>query len=992
MKNLGFVVLFLLFFIYNSLAVPSHYSISDKKNDPIVKLFNQAKAYQKKYDRRALHVALRASNMALEKKEWLLHDRINHFLGKLYVDKGDLKNAEACYSNSLTYWSNKKDTIQISFVYNYLGQIEFLRCNYDKAEKLYYKSLKLKQQLQDSVDFAYNYNAIGNVKIEKCRYSEAISYYQKALKLNQKYKCIPGQCYSLNAIGNSFIKIFQLDSAKHYYLKALNLGEEYHSNKNIAYTLNQLAIVENNIGNRNSSIDLYKRSLLISEKIKSLKGIARSKHGISDAFIKLHQNDKALEFAHEALKLYKKMDNPINIARCLKNIGVILERMKDYNTARKHFNRAVDINKQIQNQKEVAGCYLRIGNSFLDEKNYPKAKEYYFKSLTINSKIKNPKGVASAYINLGLMYLYTGEFEKSKDLLLQSIKINETINNFRGIGTAHNNIGAYYRKKNQFELAIEHLHKSLSIAKKTKHLTLILENEKNLYEIYQRINKYDKALEHHINYFKVYNNLYSAQAENRIGWIQMQNERARQANELKILSKEKAIREEKLKKQILITSFLAALLLILILFAGIIYRLYCKLKHTNSQLSIENDERKKVELELEKHQHSLESLVKIRTLELVKAKEKAEQSDQLKTSFLANMSHEIRTPMNAIIGFSKLLSMTDSKEKHQKYTSIIDENGKILLTLVNDIIDISMIESKQLKIKKTSFEIYPLFKELQSIFKEQAIEDGKNDVQIILEFPNILKDICIFSDYVRIKQILINLLRNALKFTKIGSITFGVESINNNLQFYVKDTGIGIPYQEQKHIYDRFRQASNNSIEHGGTGLGLTITKSLVHLLSGDICFESEPNKGTKFYVEFPIRQPNAIKEDNKCILLFDNYDFNNKSILVIEDIESNFLYINEVLQKENANVVWCKDGEDGLKKIRNTNFDLILMDIQIPKINGYELTKLIKKEKPTVPVVVQSAYVFESDMKEIINSGCDAYISKPYTEEQLIQIISENL
>lgn len=355
------------------------------------------------------------------------------------------------------------------------------------------------------------------------------------------------------------------------------------------------------------------------------------------------------------------------------------------------------------------------------------------------------------------------------------------------------------------------------------------------------------------------------------------------------------------------------------------------------------------------------------------------------------MSHEVRTPMNAIIGFSKLLTMTSSPEKQRSYTSIINDNGYILLTLVNDIIDISMIESKQLKIKKLVFKLHPMFLELKSMFDEQKKQDKKDHIEILINIPDEIKEMSVYSDPVRIKQILINLLRNALKFTETGKIEFGIELKHENCRFYVRDTGIGIPLKDQNLIYDRFRQASNNTVKHGGTGLGLTISKSLTEMLEGSIGFTSKPNEGSEFNIEIPLQHnPTQNLADNSN--LFESVDLSGKNILVAEDTKSNFLYIKEVLRKANANITWSQDGIETVEKFKTNDFDLVLMDVHLPNINGYEVTKVLKRKKPNIPIIVQTAYGFQDELKNKKESGFDAFITKPYSQEQLLKIISQNL
>ncbi len=955
------------------------------------KLYFEAESYYHKSNPKALATAKLLADKSLKAEQMDKFAFANELMGRIYLYRGDMEKAQNCFDASFDYWESVSDTTRISFLYSYYGELNLRKCNYAKADSFYNKSLELKKKHRDTLSYAYSYNALGNLQLETCHYTEALTFYLKALNLNKKYKNTSGICYSLNALGTAYKEINKTDLAIEYFNKALQLGEENNLIKNIAYSLNQLGALQNTLGNRNTAIELFTKSLNLSFELESKNGMASSYMGMGEVFQSMDQNDKAIEYQHKALKLFKELESKKNIAKCYENLGLISYSMRDYKLAIENYNQAIAINNQIGFAKGTANVFRLIGNAHLQLKDFDLALSNYERSLQIQKSIDNIKGIASCYTNIGLIYIKKRNFKKAEEYLNLSVDINKSRGNLGGLGSVYNNLAALYREKKDINQAIHYLKNSLDLAKKANRKTLIAENFRNLSNIFEEKKDYKLSLKYYKEYVNVYNQLYNAQAENRIGWIQMQNEKEKRENLIQLHTKEQFLKEEKLKKERLTNTFLIVIVGLIILFSGIVYRFYVIAKKSNKNLNLEIEERKKAESLLADHQRNLESLVKIRTLELLKAKEKAEQADRLKTSFLANMSHEIRTPMNAIIGFSKLMAFTNSKEKHQYYTNIINENGQLLLTLVNDIIDISMIESKQLKIKKSNFYVYPVLEELRQIFEEQKIKNGKTDVKINLHIPERIENISIHSDQIRLKQILINLLRNAIKFTEIGRIDFGIEVIKNHLRFFVIDTGIGIPYKDQALIYDRFRQASNNGVEHGGTGLGLTISKSLTELLGGKIWFTSDPDKGSKFFVEFVIDDETIIQ--NKIISYENNpLDFSGKNILVAEDIESNFLYINEVLKKVNANVTWSQDGIEAVEKFQDKHFDLVLMDIQLPKINGYQATREIKKKNPSVPVVAQSAYAFRDESDKMAEAGCDAFISKPYTEEELLAILKKNL
>ncbi|OIP00027.1 MAG: hypothetical protein AUJ98_09540 [Bacteroidetes bacterium CG2_30_33_31] len=370
------------------------------------------------------------------------------------------------------------------------------------------------------------------------------------------------------------------------------------------------------------------------------------------------------------------------------------------------------------------------------------------------------------------------------------------------------------------------------------------------------------------------------------------------------------------------------------------------------------------------------------------AKDKAEIADKLKTSFLANMSHEIRTPINAVIGFADLLNDSDLLDEERKeYINTIQVNGELLLNLINDIIDIAKIESGQLKISKNEFSIKQLFDEIY-LSARNALSMLEKP-QIILEYKieDSLEDVFLVTDQYRLMQIINNLLNNAIKFTDKGRIDFGV-GINKNdkIEFYVKDTGIGISEKDVDIIFDRFGQVEEALVRNvGGTGLGLSITKSLVEILGGRIKVKSTVEEGSTFI--FTIDAERKSGQLNPSIQKIVN--LKGKKILIVEDTESNYRLLNILLSKYGAETIWALTGKQGVSICRNSNdLDLVLMDINLPDIDGYEATSQIKSFKPNLPIVAQTAYAMAGEREKSLEFGCDDYISKPINPEKLFSII----
>lgn len=385
--------------------------------------------------------------------------------------------------------------------------------------------------------------------------------------------------------------------------------------------------------------------------------------------------------------------------------------------------------------------------------------------------------------------------------------------------------------------------------------------------------------------------------------------------------------------------------------------------------------------------------------ELIKAKEKAEESDKLKSAFLANMSHELRTPLNAVIGFSGLMIESGPDKDTLTYSDIILKSGQHLLSLVEDLFDISMIESGQIKINYEEADLFEVLNEVRDIMHGERIRENKTGVDLYLILEKGKNGVSLITDTSKLKQILLNLLRNALKFTDKGSIEFGFTLMNSSAdkfyQFFVRDTGIGIDKNHHDTIFNIFRQIDDkHNRKFGGMGIGLAIAKKTVELLGGKIWLESEPSKGSVFYFTIPAsHDKNDVEIIHEQKIVGMAKDYSGKTILVAEDEKSNFDFLKILFLRMNIKVLWARDGIEAVKMCEDDlSINLVLMDIKMPLMNGFEATKLIKIQRPDLPIIAQTAYAMISDKQEADDAGCDGYLSKPIKINQITEILEKFL
>ncbi|MGC8866250.1 MAG: PAS domain S-box protein [Bacteroidales bacterium] len=415
-----------------------------------------------------------------------------------------------------------------------------------------------------------------------------------------------------------------------------------------------------------------------------------------------------------------------------------------------------------------------------------------------------------------------------------------------------------------------------------------------------------------------------------------------------------------------------------------------QLEEARTQLIAQNEELITLNEELS------ESVDKIKSLneELREALEKAETSDRLKSAFLANMSHELRTPLNGIIGFADLLLQNEySEEEKLRFSNLILKNADQLLELITEIIDLSKIEAGIITLNETQFSIGGLLEELFDNFEPQASEKG---LKFVLNSCSAEAPTQIFADRSRLRQILNNLLNNAMKYTTQGTITLGCFSNTQGYKFFVRDTGPGIPDKEKELIFERFYQIEKyNTASRSGTGLGLSIVRSLIQQMNGQVWVESEMGKGSTFYVLIPYKDiPKATANVIDKYTQEMKYKFPGKVILIAEDDETNRTLIEAMLMGTEANLLFAKNGKEAFEAMDSPNHsvDMVIMDLRMPIMDGLEATQKIKQINPKIPVLAQTAYAFEHDREKALAAGCDDYISKPFKREALLEKIAQLL
>ncbi|MBN2272772.1 MAG: tetratricopeptide repeat protein [Bacteroidales bacterium] len=703
--------------------------------------------------------------------------------------------------------------------------------------------------------------------------------------------------------------------------------------------------------------------------------LAQAYYGLALADYYLGQYEQSVIYYQDALRKYTAFNDQQTIANIYQNMGLVHSDLGNFDLSLEYYFTSLDINKKLNNKTNIAGLTQNIGLFYLHNKDYEKATSYINESLETYKEIDDKEGIASSFSNIGLIFQEEGEYARALEYFKDAYNTFAEIGYIPGIITTIHNIGTAYSDLEQYRTALSYYQRSLKMADSIGFTDMMLTNYEAISNMYARSNDYKKALEYQTAYYHLKDSVLSVDSRNKIAELEASYNV--EVKEQELARKNIELKQQKIVKYVLIVGVVAALLFLIFLI-------------------IAYSRKSKAEKLLKQHKKKLELLIEQKTEELktsITERRYALESDRLKSAFLANMSHELRTPMNAIIAFSNFLKDPNlTSDKRDEYINYITTAGDTLLHLVDDIIDSAKIESKQLTINPVRCNITDILFELREVFNEIRGKKQRSHIEIKISEASRKDDVYIVTDSIRLKQVLSNLLENALKYTTEGYVEFGYVLQADTVTFFVKDTGIGIPKDKFEYIFQRFSQIEYTVKDSfRGTGLGLSITKNLVELLGGSIWVESEIGTGSTFYftvsTETIESKPRPFGSEKKKVK-YDKaqlFNWSDKNVLVAEDEDLNYKVLESVLTRARANVWRAKDGVEAIEVCQATTIDLVLMDIQMPRMDGYAATRKIKQFNKELPVIAQTSYAMAGERENCLAAGCDDYLSKPLNLEELL-------
>lgn len=699
----------------------------------------------------------------------------------------------------------------------------------------------------------------------------------------------------------------------------------------------------------------------------------------------IDQYHKAFENYEKAYTLSKKIYHEELAYRSQLNMGQQVSMMGDYTKAEVYLKEALAYYSNTNDSMLIGHIYFSLGVNASKAYKQEEALKYYKNALTIYNQFNDKTMKASILNNIGLVYSRGGRYNIAIEYYKKALVELGLADYKRGIAICLSNIGDLYFLKGEFENARKYSEQAIELGHLIGSPDILKDAYFRMSEIQYETSEFQQAYLSYALYNKFKDSVYHATKMKQLEHLKAEFDNTRKEERIAYLELQNKV-EQSNKRKVSIILFFSTILTVLII-SVLISLFRIKVRH-NRRLKVEINERRKVESEMKELTEKLDNRVKERTFELRIAKEQAEESERLKTSFLANMSHEVRTPMNGILGFSELLgNQSISDDKRMKYIKLIHKNSKVLLNLIEDIIDISKIESGELSVNKTIFTLNELLFELFSYAKNQRSQLSKKEIDLQLKLPDNSSELKLFTDSARVQQVYTNLINNALKFTLKGNISIGYHlNAPNHITFFVEDTGIGISPKNQELVFQRFRQIDeSNKRRFGGTGLGLYLSKQIIELMDGNITINSEEGKGTR--IEFTMKKNDVIiNEENISTQKLDK--LKNKKILIAEDNEINYEVINHMLNSKELLVYWAKNGKEAVEMFKQHHFHAILMDIQMPVMNGIEAIAEIRNNNKHIPIIVFTAYGLNRNKEECFNAGCNDFLVKPVNQKVLFELL----
>ncbi len=788
-----------------------------------------------------------------------------------------------------------------------------------------------------------------------------------------RLKTLPDDSVKVNVLYQLSDESMDDSSFLSYAKQALQLARTLGYNKGIADATNNIAGYYYDRGDLLHAMNLYRESLRIREEIRDHAGIAQSFNNIGTVYEKTGDLVSAIDYYLKSLKLREEIQDRAGIATQHNNISLFYKKQGDVKRAFEYAQKSFQVREQSGDKFGMAQSLNNMGYLLQEQGRLAEALSCFERSKGLYQSIGYKPGIAFTLHNIGWNMDRQGMKQEALDWYQRGLILHEETGDKNMQAATLQNIGVIFFEQNRLKEAELYCYKSLVLARETGIPERIRNASETLSKIYRANSDYKRAYDMHV-LFKLMNDSISNE-EGRKSSLrkQMNYEFEKKEKEISLLNKDKEIRQKELERQLLLRNA-SILLSIFLLLTGYLFFSRARMNKRHARLLEEKN--RLIEIE----------------------KEKAVRSEQYKTQFLSNMSHEIRTPLHAITGMINVLNQREPRDDQRLYLQVMRKSAENLIGIINNILDISKIEAGKVSFESIAFSPAEAIETVASLLEANALDKG---IQLHTETTGLPEQVS--GDPVRLSQVLINLTGNAIKFTTEGSVKISCRVVDDGagssdrirLQFQVSDTGTGIPADKLDKIFESFSQADEGiTRKFGGTGLGLTISKQLIELQGGKISVSSVPGKGSVFTFVIPYSivsaQPVFVADQ-----VPDMTRLQNSSILIVEDNAYNRIVAKESLLSisKTMNIDEAENGKLALDLMKKKHFDFVLMDLQMPEMDGYSTIKRIREHQPEILAntlfIALSANASADERSKCLEAGMHDYLSKPFHPSELLHCMA---
>jgi len=776
-----------------------------------------------------------------------------------------------------------------------------------------------------------------------------------------------------------------------------SLSEKANFSSGTALANYQSAVLQRQQGNYNKALEFIDLNLDFWKTRENEYAQANGLYQKAVILDDLGSFEKSLDIYYSILKIYEAQNDEFSIATTLNALGEIFKKTGKLDKAMESYTRALTIYTKLDNQMEMANCNFNIGDAFLQQQDLDKALFYFNKSLTLDESTDSQWGIAYDVEAIGKVYGLKGNYADAINYHERALKLRQELKQKKELSMSHTQLGKNYFSLGNYPKAREHLSEAIRITEEIGAKPELQTNYDAISLLFEKSGDLKRALDFKNRSIALKDSLFNTTKSKQIEELQVRFDTEKKQSAIVALEKDAEITDLRLKRQTTIRNILIGLSLVLVLLALALFNRY----KYRQRIKQEAEDKKRL-IEVEKANTEIER----------KRVEELKKIDRLKDEFLANTSHELRTPLNGIIGLSESLKDGAAGKMNSKAIENLDmitNSGKRLSYLVNDILDFSKLKNSDLELSVGPVDLQAIAKVILKL-SGPLVRDKNLKLQ-----TNITNDIpLVIADENRLQQILHNLVGNAIKFTKSGSVEIGAKTKDGMVYISITDTGIGIPEENFEVIFESFEQGDGSTArEFGGTGLGLSVTKQLVELHGGTIEVSSKLGEGAVFTFSLPVsdvereaaiadgigldtaQKIDESSETDQGNTVITTEDSDGIRILVVDDEPVNRRVLENHLTLAGYNVIEASSGKEALEIIeQEEDYNLILLDVMMPGMSGYEVCEKIRKTylPSELPVVLLTAKNRVSDLVIGFNVGANDYLTKPFSKNELLSRIKTHL